>query len=186
MAVDQSAADPYFDAGLRGWIVNVARKHLHRLKNYDLEDLVQEGYLCYCKCRNRYIGSVQNVGHHHYLPADAPSALDRRRFMALVKSAFIHRITDLVRLSKRSPATDPVADEKVFERLLPPEPEVATLMALLTRMPAELTDLVTRLISDAVLPTQVRCFRYRSRTDRFERIESDSALVEREFREFLF
>ena len=43
--------DPFFDAGVRGWIVKTAYKHYWRVSSYyEFDDLVQDGYLCYAKC----------------------------------------------------------------------------------------------------------------------------------------
>lgn len=72
--------DPYFDKGLKGWIVNTARRNYWRVAAWhDLSDLIQEGFLAYAICRHRYWHKVKN----------------KRHAMALVKIVFINRITDL-------------------------------------------------------------------------------------------
>lgn len=72
--------DPYFDKGMRGWIVNTARRHYWRVAAWHgLDDLIQEGLLSYAICRQRYWHKVKN----------------KRHAQALVKIVFMNRITDL-------------------------------------------------------------------------------------------
>ncbi|HKX35866.1 MAG TPA: hypothetical protein VJM79_04265 [Rhizorhapis sp.] len=80
--------DPYFDKGLRGWIVKTARKHYWRVAAYhDLEDLIQEGMMAYAICRQRYQPKIKD--------SDQTPAKKRRHFMALVQVVFMQRITDM-------------------------------------------------------------------------------------------
>src|ERR1700723_269173 len=77
--------DPYLDAGLKGWMVNTARKHYWKVaSHYEFEDLIQDGYLCFAKCRAgfKYEGGP-DFGHN------------RKTFMAFFQMAFINHITDL-------------------------------------------------------------------------------------------
>src|SRR5690554_2636340 len=77
----------YFDAGLKRWIRATAYKNYWRVSHwYDLEDLIQDGYMAYCTCAEHY---------GHLVRKRKPSAEDRRNFMALVKRTFENHIHDL-------------------------------------------------------------------------------------------
>lgn len=79
--------DRYFDEGLRGWVVNTAKRNYWRVAAWhELEDLIQEGMLAYAICSVRYASTVENKSH----------------FMALVKTAYLHRIADLANARTRT------------------------------------------------------------------------------------
>ena len=70
--------DPYLDAGLRHWITKTARKQYWRVAAWiGLDDLIQEGMVVFAMCRQKY--KVENKAH----------------FMALVKTCYQNRITDM-------------------------------------------------------------------------------------------
>ena len=127
---------------MRGWIVNYARKHYWRVASpaFDLEDLVQEGYICYCRCLEKY-------GHE----------IEQRHLMALVKRTFANRVNDLSSVgsknkSVRSTALSDLArddGEVSVEEIAGVEPEEATFRVLLSQLPRELKELVQTLLSDA-------------------------------------
>lgn len=55
--------DPWQDAGVRGMIVNMARRNLWKVAHWqDLDDLVQDGYMLWAKVRRRY-PDVQDIKH---------------------------------------------------------------------------------------------------------------------------
>lgn len=84
--------DHYLDDGLKKWIVVTARRNYWRVSAwYDLDDLIQDGYLCYQKCVVKYARLIRKR---------RPSKDDRRNFMALVKRAYENHIHDLA--SKRT------------------------------------------------------------------------------------
>lgn len=81
--------NPYFDKGLRRWIVKTAHKHYWRVAGWqDLDDLVQEGFWMFARCHDRYKGAVQNKAH----------------FMALFKISYLNHITTLA--NKRTQQVD--------------------------------------------------------------------------------
>ena len=68
------------DIGARKWLAKTALKNLWRLPEMDLDDLIQEGHVCYWLLKKRY-----------------PLATDAPHVMALFKSTFLNRISDLSR-----------------------------------------------------------------------------------------
>lgn len=123
------------DKGMRGWIVNFAVKNHWRVAAWmDVEDLVQEGYLCYAKCLDRY-----------------GTDLVQRHFMALVQQSFQNRVHNLA--AKRTRTIDaPVASYDagdVSEVCEGVEPEEGTLATLVRSLPRELSELLQTLLGDA-------------------------------------
>lgn len=131
--------DPLLDAGVRGLIVNMAKKNFWRVASwYDLQDLIQDGYLCFAKVRNRY-----------------PTATDVRHVTALFKTTFFRHITDLA--NERTQGNEqtisqlvavPGQEEAVWERLIGGQDEEATLKVMLRNAPAELRALYRFLSSE--------------------------------------
>lgn len=139
-------SDPYLDPATRGWIVNMARANFWRVASwYDLEDLVQDGYLCYYKCWNRYTFLTCK---NHPLPDD------KKRFMALVKAAFTNHITNLANRRTAGPeialsqVTDEEMNQDALSAMLPAEPEGQSLRCLLNNAPQELISLVELLSAE--------------------------------------
>lgn len=117
--------------------MNTSRKNLWRVPNwYTLEDLIQEGYICYSNCNVKY-GRELKLKH----------------FMALVKVSFINHIHDLANLKTRNSfeiVVDP--DSAAFFRV---EQEEATFFTLLMQLPKELQELIHVLLNDALeIPMQ--------------------------------
>jgi hypothetical protein len=145
----------YLDRGLRGWIVNTSRAQHWRVSSwYSLEDLEQDGYLCYAKC-----------WHHYRTLFDVPEPTpdQRRHFMALVKTAYVNHIATLstkfpvrcgeIAVSQLDLPLDEKllpreASEDLLDRLLPPEAEQASVLCALAKLPVELADVVERLLQD--------------------------------------
>jgi hypothetical protein len=139
--------DPYMDAGMKGWIVNTARKNHWRVASYyELEDLISDGMLCYYKCRARYKG-LHSLNH--------PGKDQRRHVMALVKTAFHNHITTLALKRSRlketacSQAFGPDHDG-VMEAILPAQHEEATVRTMLTNAPQEIKALIDVITKDGV------------------------------------
>jgi hypothetical protein len=77
----------YMDEGLERWLFATANRNYWRVaKWYDLDDLIQDGYLCYHKCLKKY-GQLRRKKR--------PQKDDRRNFMALVKRTYENHIHDL-------------------------------------------------------------------------------------------
>lgn len=119
------------DAGLRGWIVNYARKNYWRVPNYySLDDLIQEGYVCYAKCNLRY---------RH--------VREQRHFMALVKRTFANHIHDLA--AERTAKPPEILAEPDSPSLIQVEYSDALIYTLLNQLPAELKRLIHVLLTDS-------------------------------------
>lgn len=161
-----TAVDPYLDAGMRGWIVTTARKNHRRIANYDVEDLIQEGYACYYKCRDRYVGKRPRMGRTglcRFLPVNNPDRTALRHFQALVKTTFSNHITTLVikqpsgwELPVSSLGREDQSFEAIWDTIIPPADEVASATVLLQNAPGEIKQLFQLLIDDALELTGYR------------------------------
>lgn len=145
--------DKFLDEGMIGFIENTAREKLWGIGEwYSLEDLIQDGYMCYYKCYNRYRNLT--VKQH-------PSIDDKRRFMKLVKTAFLNHITTLsvkrMRLHEQPASQLHRADqtlEAYWDGVLQAQPEAGTAAALFAKAPKELQQLVQLLTSDGAAGLQ--------------------------------
>lgn len=144
-------ADPFLDAGMRGWIVNTAKKNYWRVASwYEFDDLVQDGYMCYYKCRNRY--AVLRKAKY----GDNSEKVQRRRIMALVKVAYHNHIATLAMKQSRlreqamSHVFDGEDANAVWERYLPCSEEEATCHAMFANAPAEILGLIKVLNQDGL------------------------------------
>jgi hypothetical protein len=127
----------YLDDGVRGYIVNKARKEFWRVQSwYELGDLVNDGWLIFCECRERFGKRIKVKG-------------DAAEFMAYFKRAYDNHIIDLANSRTRTTetnATDAGVDD--LSMLDPtPVPECATVAALIARMPQELAALIKGLMA---------------------------------------
>jgi hypothetical protein len=122
-------SDPLLDAGIRGLIFNTVKKNYWRVANWlEFEDLIQDGYMLWCKVRRRY-----------------PDVHEIKHLTALFKTTFTRHIIDL---SNEKRAGDEIAlsqivtrqdaNTQAWEALLGTCPEEATLRCLLANAPAEL------------------------------------------------
>lgn len=115
---------------MKGWIVNTARRNLWRVYGwYDLDDLIQDGFICYCMCLERY-----------------SHVKEKRHLMALVKVTYINHIHRLARKKRKRPEILVPADSPVFDGLVP---EDASFITLLGQLPEELRQLIDILLKDA-------------------------------------
>ena len=142
----------FLDPGMKGFIVNTAnREHWRVAQIYPgsdgLQDLIQDGYLCFYKCVRAYpqISSVK-----------APTKDQRRHFQALVKTAFANHIHTLA--AKRKDVAEVVvsqvlpegADESALWDKLPPQQELASFTSLIASAPTEIKQLVELLVGDGM------------------------------------
>lgn len=148
--VKRIACDPYFDDGLKKWIFKQAHKNYWRVATWmDLDDLVQEGFLCYAICRARY--EPKNEQH----------------LMSLVKITFINQITDLANRRTRTPETpvselaSPGNELELLESLAGGEDGDSELQGLLARAPKEVRALLAALSSDEGAERMRRPYRIR-------------------------
>jgi hypothetical protein len=139
----------YLDQGLERWIYRTSHENHWRVPSwYSVQDLINEGFACYQKCANRY-GRLQRKKQ--------PSKEDRKNFMALVRTTFMRRITDLANERTELP------DRLVISQITGPEQttgdwidrngvaEQATqdLRLLIQQAPPELMRLFIALLTDA-------------------------------------
>ena len=111
------------DSGMRGWLVNTAKKNLWRVPMwYDLDDLIQDGYAVYCNCNSKY-----------------PHVTEIKHFMALVQVSYINHIHTLA-----NNRTKAIISLSAYNGplLASDEPEQATFYLLLRQLPVELQELV--------------------------------------------
>jgi hypothetical protein len=142
-------ADPYLDAGLRGWLVNAVHKHHWKVASwFDFDDLLQEGYLCFAKCRARF-----EPMHPEFEAHDE----DRRRFMAYFQMAFNNRITDLQQNPRSklqeigyAQLSDTQAEGIEAWTESAAELSDASLATLLANAPAEIADMLKQILLDGV------------------------------------
>lgn len=110
------------DQGLERWIFKTATKNFWRVAGgYELEDLIQDGYVVWVTCRNRY---------RH--------VMDKPHFMALFKTSYINHITDLANKRTKLASIDcgmPDVELSVLNRMLGLEAEATTLATLLEHAP---------------------------------------------------
>ena len=149
--------DDYLDAGMKGWIVNTARKEYWRVQQLeDLDDLIQDAYVCYYKCRNRYVGT--RTKGRTYLPPKNPTKDHLRHFQSLVKTTFSNHISTLAAKHKgvnvlavsQVKKVETTADSAVWDKFLPQQAEQASLYSLVKNAPEEIKQLVTLLVSDGL------------------------------------
>jgi len=141
--------DPFLDEGARGYIVNTAKREFWKMAEwYELDDLIADGYLCYYRCRTRYLPRIQK--HEPTL------AGQKKWLMALVKRAFFNHISTLAskrmavheRAVSQFPKFEAAGTNAAWDALLPSQPEEGTFMTLLASAPAELKQLIQLLVQD--------------------------------------
>jgi hypothetical protein len=134
----------YMDVGMRNWIIKTARDNLWRVSGfYELEDLISDGYLCYCKCRARY---------NQFFSINHPTRDESKQFMALVMASFTNHIHSLAR--KRVPEiaeadlVNPDGEALTLEGISPTVPEEATLHVHLATLPEPAVAVIRELASN--------------------------------------
>jgi hypothetical protein len=140
---------------MRGYIYATALREYWKVANWydDPADLVQDGYLCFAKCRAHY---VHKLG---VLPATHPTRDQRRHMMTLVKTTFGRYIQHVlaaktrygheVPVSQFASAGEEAADDPwaVFGESSAQDAD-ASLVDLLRSLPEELQQLVLALVGD--------------------------------------
>jgi hypothetical protein len=149
-------SDVYFDSGLQGWLKRTAKTEHWRVAGWQsVEDLVQEGYICYCKCRDRYTLGAPDLGHQD-LCTDTPNSAQRKHFMSLVQRSFYNRVYTL---AMRYPATreQPLTmcsnergEPLSIEDSLPPQPEEISVLIAVLHAPTEISEAIVKLVNDGV------------------------------------
>lgn len=160
------------DRGIKGWIVNQARKNYWRVAGwYELDDLIQDAYMCYAKCNQRY-----------------PMNLEQRHFMSLVARTFQNHchtlaarraqqldapVTTRTRQWKADRLSDPDA---VLQRAADAygQPEEQTFAALMSSLAPELRELIRILLEDARELPMLRPSDARDHEGKFRRREMET------------
>lgn len=116
------------DDGARGWLFRTAAKNYWRLASwYDLDDLIQDGYVCYCKVLSRY-----------------PDATDAPHRMALFKRTYLNWIHDLANKRtksvqevsyERAPSAEDDGAASVLDRAVCPAGDLAQVRVLVAAAP---------------------------------------------------
>lgn len=109
--IDADRDDPFLDQGLRIWIKKTAEKNFWRVcRWYDLDDLIQDGYMCYARTRTRYPDLIK------------PPLIygQKARFVSMFKRIYLNEIHDLANDRTKSISEigllDIVSDEKPSEQ----------------------------------------------------------------------
>lgn len=149
--MDGSRRDPYLDDGMIGYIEKFARKNYWRVASWiDLDDLVQDGFMCFAKCRHRYVDVLKSLPEQPTIPDH------RRMMMGAVMTAFTRHVHGLA--SDRTER----ADERCFADVARPDSDAYVDVAdntpaepgiescvLLVGAPREVADLFRILVGDA-------------------------------------
>jgi hypothetical protein len=147
--------DVYYDSGVEGWIKTYSWSNRWRLQNwYDMEELIQDGYLCYLKCRNMYTLGPPKPGHQD-LNTDAPNKEQRKHFMALLQRTFSNHVTTIAARyarDKENTLSELATGENAFEleAVLPPQPEETSALIAVLHAPTEIGEAIVKLVQDGV------------------------------------
>jgi hypothetical protein len=121
--------------------------------------LVQEGYVCYYKCRARYRELTDKLN---------PTTDDKKHFMSLVQTAFSRRIIDLAHDKTKgggwaAASLEGLVEEQLvpMDALAPAELPAGPAILALRHLPSELKELISVLSSDTT--AVVRCLRNQPR-----------------------
>lgn len=154
----------YLDTGVWGWLKSTAIAEHWRVAGwYSADDLFQDGFICYCKCRDRYTMRYPDPGDrpdgfaHQNLFTKTPSESQRKHFMNLLQRTFHNHIYTL---ALRYPATreEPVSaltvgesdDPVTMEELMASEPEGISALVAVLHAPTEIADAIVKLVNDGI------------------------------------
>lgn len=126
------------DEGMKRWIYNQAHRNLWRVSGWvDIDDLIQDGFMCYVICKARY------------------QPKNRDHFMSLVKITFINHITDLANKRTRTPES-PICDiaeagndQELLENLAGSDNTDAEVISILARASKEVRLILSVISTDA-------------------------------------
>lgn len=173
--------DAYFDAGLRGWLKTTAvAEHWRVASWYDVDDLVQDGYICYIKCRDRYTFSPPMIEGYQDLRlkrGHEPNKTQRQHFMSLVQRAFrnhVHTLSCKYPVLREQPLSDVVREGKpdepvTMEELVPVVPEEISALYAIVNAPTEIGEAIVKLVNDGVDGSKYLRSRLRSRDGRIKK-----------------
>lgn len=138
-------ADPYLDDGMVGFIEKFARKNHWRVASWlDLDDLIQEGWMCYYAVRR----------HPKYASLNdkaEPTPDDVRQVAAMVRTTLVRRMHTLANSLNAVPESALSADGSVLiEDVAPPQECANGVAALLAGAPREVVELAQIFAGDVV------------------------------------
>jgi len=155
----------YLDEGLKGWMIKTAKNNLWKMGSwYELDDLIQEGYLVYFKCVKGFRfepWDVNGVGGLHGKALTLEEQRQRKNkvwekerqktFMAYFKFAYENRLRTLA--TEKVPETNfaslPIEKEdEVKSNLEVPQPEETSLHVALMQAPQEVVEALMILVKD--------------------------------------
>src|ERR1039458_4539334 len=89
------------DQGVEGWIYKTSKANLWRVVPlYDLNDLIQEGFLYFCIINHKY-----------------PNVTSRAHMMRLFQRSFINHLHDLAEMRTKRPTPEPLTIENGGEMI---------------------------------------------------------------------
>lgn len=142
--------DPYLDEGIRGYIINECRKQFWKVASwYEFEDLVQDAYLVYTKCLRRFRTKTDG--------RELPLEELRSVMMGYFQRAFFNHMTDLQqhprsRLKEMAFGDFSLEQEEALVSTMESDCDLsdADMVSLLARAPAEIADMLKKLLVDGV------------------------------------
>ena len=178
------------DRGARGWLYRTAQRHYWKVASwYDLDDLIQDGFLHYARLVQKY-----------------PDVEKPQHIMVLFKRTFLNHIHDLAKRVWRSPTETAALDlnfgqdvpqarseDAVWDRLLVDEMDNATFEVALIHAPEPIRKVLELLMSVEGRRKLCALYRYRrgslreSFNQRLARLTGLSPDIdfEKEFRSYL-
>lgn len=149
--MDGSRRDPYLDQRMVGFIEKFARKNYWRVSSWiDLDDLIQDGMMCYAKCRRRYVDDLGT------LPERPITSDHRKMMMGAVMTAFARHVHGLASYRTEHDAecclSDMVSsddDARDVVDNIHAESGIESCVALLVNAPPEIAELFRILVEDA-------------------------------------
>lgn len=128
---------PCIDHGAKVWLARYAKKNLWRVRAwYELEDLIQEGFMVFCRVLDKYRYTVKSQAH----------------LMRLFQISVVNHFNDLSNQRTRDPVQVPVDDLatsagidqiEIWDRYAQDEGHL--LVALIAHAPAPVKQLLTAL-----------------------------------------
>ena len=139
--------DLHLDPAIRGWIVNTAHKNYWRIASwYEFEDLIQDGYFCLCKCREKF----------KYPMVDPDGHENTKEFMAFFQRAFENLIIDLANKHSQTPETamaglsdNQVEGIETWSKQASALSD-ASLATLIANAPAEIAEMLKQILIDGL------------------------------------
>ncbi len=125
------------DKGARGWLAKTAAANLWKLPWMDLDDLLQEGHVCYCLIRQKY-----------------PSAVDAPHIMRLFQVTYSNHLQDMIRHERHRKENFVVDNDSLYNTRQ--ECPFAELALAISSLPKKASQAIALMISTDILNTPMR------------------------------